>query len=254
VRARLFAAVLVAALAVAPVGFAAAARQAAPAKAKGPPDFSGVWLAKSGSVIIRNTSEGWPPPFQPWSRAIFDKTQAAEKNNEPIADNVTNCLPHGVPRIMGAPFPIKIMQTPKEVVMIHEAHHMDRFIYLNEKHPADLDPTYMGHSVGKWEGDTLMVDTIGRNDKTVIDRNGIVNSDALHVIEHFRLIEGGKVLEDTITVDDPKVFTKPWSYKILLDRRPDVRLMEYICDNNLDVGTEGQPIAIGTGTPLVPQK
>jgi hypothetical protein len=141
------------------------------------------------------------------------------------------------------------MQTPKEVVILHEAHHMDRIIYMNETHPADLDPTYMGHSVGRWEGDTLVIDTTGRNDKTVIDRNGIVNSDALHILERMRLTNNGQVLEDIITVDDPKVFTKPWSYKIEFNRRPDVRLMEYICDNNLDVGPEGQPVAVGTGKP-----
>jgi hypothetical protein len=229
--------VLVAAVAVSLLGgegFAATA-----------PDLSGMWMAKNGSVLIRQTSEGWPPPFLPAGRAIFDKTQAAEKRGEPIADNVTNCSPHGVPRIMGAPFPIKIMQTPTELVLLHEVHHSIRVVYLNEQHPKDLDPTYLGHSIGHWEGATLVVDTVGLNDKTVIDRNGITHSEALHVIERLSLADGGKLLRDLITVDDPKTFTKPWSYTIEYNRRPDLRLMEYVCDNNIDAAEAGVAISVG---------
>ena len=231
--------------ALAAAALLAAPSLATPAKAK-IPDLSGMWLAKPGSVLIKMTSEGWPPPFLPKAREIFDKTQAAEKRGEPIADNVTNCSPHGVPRIMGAPFPIKIMQTQDEVVLLHEAHHLNRIIYLNEQHPKDLDPTYLGHSIGHWEGDALIVDTVALNDKTVIDRNGITHSDVLHVIEKFTLADDGKLLRDFITVDDPKTFTKPWSYTIEFNKRPDIRLMEYVCDYNIDAAEAGVAISIGS--------
>jgi hypothetical protein len=230
------------AAAVVTAGLVSQAALAAPVKA---PDLSGMWMAKNGSVLIRKTSEGWPPPFLPGPLEIFNKTQAAEKRGEPIADNVTNCTPHGIPRLMGAPFPVKVMQTKTEVVFLHEAHHLIRTVYLNEQHPKDLDPTYLGHSIGHWEGATLVVDTVGLNDKTVIDRNGITHSDALHVIEHFSLASGGKLMRDLITVDDPKTFTKPWSYTIEYDRRPDIRLMEYVCDNNIDAAEAGVPISVG---------
>ena len=226
---------------------AAAAAKTRPAPAKAAvPDLSGMWMAKGGSVLIRNTSEGWPPPFRPEALAIFNKTQAAEKRGEPIADNVTNCSPHGVPRIMGAPFPMKIVQTKDEVLMLHEAHHLLRIVYMNEEHPKDLDPTYLGHSVGHWEGANLIVDTVALNTKTVIDRNGITHSDALHVIEKFSLADGGKKLLDYITVDDPKTFTKPWSYTIEFNKRPDIRIMEYVCDYNVDSAEAGATISIGS--------
>jgi hypothetical protein len=227
---------------------ASAALAAEPAK-HAPADFAGVWMAKQGSVIIRKTSEGFPPPFQPWAREQFDKVQALEKAGKPIADNVTNCTPHGLPRIMGAPFPIQIVVTPKIVFLLHEAHHVIRFVYMDEQHPKRLDPTYMGHSVGHWDGDALVIDTIGFNTKTVIDREGIVHSDALHVIERLSLSPDGKQMSDLITVDDPKAFTKPWSYTVAFNRRPDIRIMEYVCDNNEDAAEEGTAIEPGTAKP-----
>lgn len=196
-----------------------------------PRDISGVWWTRGYDRRYR-TLDGQLPPFTPAGRAEWDRHIQAEKDGRPIADAPTRCLPHGVPRIMASPYPIQILQTPGQITFLHEVGHNVRIIYMDEQHPADLDPTFMGHSVGRWEGDTLVVDTVGFNDLTQIDEEGIVHSDKLHVVERFRKINGGKQLEDLITIEDPVNFTAPWTTRRVYEWRPDVRIMEYVCEEN----------------------
>ena len=194
-------------------------------------DLTGVWWTKGYQPTMK-TVDGQLPPFQPWAAAAYKKSLDAQDAGKPLLDSSTLCLPHGVPRIMYAPYPIQILQTPKQVTILHEVNHMVRLVYMNEPHPDGLDDTYLGHSVGRWEGDTLVIDTIGLNDQTLLDRAGLPHTTALHVVERLRPIEGGKLLEDVITIDDPKTYTKPWNARITFERRPDVRLMEYVCTEN----------------------
>jgi hypothetical protein len=102
------------------------------------------------------------------------------------------------------------------------------------KHPVDPQPTWMGYSVGKWEGDTLVVDTTGFNDRTWLDDGGHPHSDALHVTERFRRIDFGH-MELGITIDDPKMYTKPWSATVPYNLLPDTELIEYVCENEKDL-------------------
>jgi hypothetical protein len=95
--------------------------------------------------------------------------------------------------------------------------------------PADIDPAFMGESVGRWDGNTLVIETIGFNDKTVLDRDGMPHSKAMRVTERLRLIDDGKRLENLVTIDDPQTFSEPWTTRVVLDRKPKVRLKEYNC-------------------------
>jgi hypothetical protein len=208
-----------------------------------PRDIGGVWWTKGYDRTFR-TLDGQLPPFTPAGRAEWDRHVQAEKEGRPIADAPTRCLPHGVPRLMASPYPIQILQTPGQVTFLHEVAHNVRIIRMDETHPETLEPTYLGHSVGRWEGDTLVVDTRGFNDLTQIDEEGVTHSDRLHVVERFRKIDGGKVLEDLITIEDPVTFTRPWTTRRTYDWRPDVRIMEYVCEEN----NRNEPNAHGVTT------
>jgi hypothetical protein len=144
-----------------------------------------------------------------------------------------NCLPPGVPRILLMPFPMQIAQLPGEVLMIFEYDHFIRAIYTDGRpHPKDLDPTWMGDSIGKWEGDTLLVDTIGFNDKTWLDMVGHPHSDALHLSERIRRVDRD-TLQDDLTINDPKAYTKTWTGQQIFELKPSWHLGEYICEDNM---------------------
>ena len=196
-----------------------------------PKDFSGVWQQK-GYAIRYPVVGGGQAPYLPWAAAEAKRRGDAQKAGAPISDSTAQCMPSGVPRIMGAPYPIEVLQTPKEVVILHEVQHLFRHIYLDEQHPADLDPTFMGHSVGHWEGDTLVVDTTAVNKDTLINEAGDPHSDRMHIVEHWSKNKDGTVLTDLLTIDDPGAYSKPWSIEYKYYWRPDIRFIEYICEEN----------------------
>jgi hypothetical protein len=172
-------------------------------------------------------------PYQPW---------AAQKvleafNRRAIDDPSALCLPLGVPRLalLGL-FPAQIVQTPKQIVILYEYMSVFRVIPLDATHPDDLLPSYMGNSVGHWDGDTLVVDVIGFNDKTWLAGAGTFHSDALHVVERYRRINKDRINYD-VTIEDAKVLTKPWTLHSSMMLREGTRLEEYVCaENNLDPG------------------
>lgn len=195
-------------------------------------DLSGVWSGKENAVAFSATE----PPLQPWAESKFKTVKpaygpgASPVSNDPLGD----CLPPGVPRILLIPFPMQIVQIPGEVVMLFEYNHFVRHIYTDRpEHPKDLRPSWMGDSIGKWEGDTLVVDTVGLNDKSWLDQVGHPHSDALHVVERIRRIDHD-TLEDDLTIDDAKAYTKPWSGRQVFKLRPGWRLMEYICEDHME--------------------
>jgi len=194
-----------------------------------PPDLSGVWQVTKYEPSIR-TAEGKAPPLKPEARKMYERNLVARKQLKPRAD-LSRCVPPGTPRAMWAPQPILILQTPRKITLVHEYQHLLRHIYMDEPLPAaaDVDPSYMGESVGRWEGETLVVETIGVNDKTFLDRDGMPHSAAMHVTERLRLIDGGKRLEDRVTIDDPDTFTAPWTARVVFERKPGVELAEYNC-------------------------
>ena len=210
----------------------------------GKPDLSGIWQA-IGVSLFGETGEVRPgekrastygpresAPYQAW---------AVSKVNELAADNRTDpnvhCKMAGVPRITGIPVPFEIVQTPKKTIILYESNHAFRIIPTDGKgHPADLDPTYMGDSVGRWEGDTFVVESNGFNGKGWMDTNGHPTTEALHLIERYHRTDFGH-LEVEINIDDPKAYTKPWTVKEIAVYQPDTELLEYICEeNNRDVG------------------
>jgi hypothetical protein len=196
-----------------------------------PRDIDGVWWTPGYDRKFR-TLEGELPPFTERGRREWEAIVQADERGEPVADAPTGCLPHGIPRLLASPYPIQIITTPGQMTWVHEVNRNQRWIYMDEKHPPDVPKTYLGHSVAHWEGDTLVIDTVGLNDKTRIDEEGITHSDELHVVERIRKIEGGKALENLITISDPVMFTKPWTAKRIYRARPDVRIMEYVCEEN----------------------
>jgi len=163
-------------------------------------DLSGVWFTQ-GKVRANFSFEGGAP-FLPWGE---ERVKAGPQKDT----LVVLCIPPGVPRVWTEPYPFEIITLPERVLIIYEYQHLIRQIYTDGRdHPKDLTPTYMGNSVGKWEGNTLVVDTIGFNDKTWIDGTKHPHSDALHVVERIQRV-GNEVLKVDITIDDPKTYVSP---------------------------------------------
>jgi hypothetical protein len=153
------------------------------------------------------------PILQPWARDALRKRNERILAGEPGFGPRVSCWPGGVPTfLLGAPFrPMFIIQGTKEVVMILQLDHQIRRIYLDVPHSANVKPSWYGESIGHYEGDTLVVDTIGLNDRTYVDNFLTPHTDKLHVVERFRLIDGGKTIEVSIHVEDPGAFTTPWN-------------------------------------------
>jgi hypothetical protein len=203
----------------------------APRAADGKPDLSGIW-APEGVKFLRDLAADLGPagaPMQPWAEAVYkDRLTGAQAKQEPDA----NCLPQGVPKINAAPVPWKIIQSPNSVVILYEAFGQWRQIITDGRELVkDPNPTWLGYSVGRWDGDTLVVTTTGFNGKTWLDTNGHPSTDALTVTERFRRPSFGQ-LEIQITVDDPKAYTKPWSATQRPALLPDTELIEFVCLEN----------------------
>jgi hypothetical protein len=198
------------------------------------PDFSGVWFIENYSRKLLPKED---PPFQPWAEEIFRKRDVANTTAAPDTgpDPAERCIPPGVPREMLQPFPWEIVQARDRVIFIFEYQSLLRQIFMDGRgHPKDLELTYMGHSTGKYEGDTLVVDTVGLNDKTWLDPTGLPHSDAMHVIERLRRVNHD-TLEVTYTIDDPKAYTKSWTANRVFKLKPDWQIKEYVCAENNEI-------------------
>ena len=203
------------------------------------PNISGIWLIQDYVFVGRPQSEralhtidGSEPPLLPWAAALYKKRMDDSDAGHPFAPTTARCLPGGMPSMMlGAPYPFEIIQSPGQVTTLHEEQHAFRIIYLNEKHPDDPDPTFMGHSVGRWDGNTLIVDTIGLSDQTTMDFNGMPHSSELKITENIRRLSQN-TLEDVLTFEDPKTFTRTWQTRRTYQlQKPSERIGEYICEN-----------------------
>ncbi|MEP7353503.1 MAG: hypothetical protein ABI824_09765 [Acidobacteriota bacterium] len=172
-------------------------------------------------------------PFLPWSKAYYEKAQA----NLAIDDPEARCLPPGVPRMTATPFPFQIFQLPDRVMFAFEGGaHMWRQIPTDGRpHSKDPNPTYLGESVGHWEGDTLVVDVIGFNERTWLDQDGHPHSDKLHVIEKYTRTDE-MTLHFEVMIDDPGAYAEKWSNSYTIPWVPGGELMEYVCqENNQDL-------------------
>ena len=186
-------------------------------------------------------------PFQPWARNVYQQREATLSKEDPEG----YCLPPGIPRMMNTPFPMQIYQLPDRIMQVYEGGaHMWRIIYMDgREHPKGdkLNPTYLGHSVGHWEGDTLVVDVVGFNDRTWLDAAGHPHTEQLHVIERYTRLDTN-TLHYEATIDDPGAYTKPWivGWKVAWQAGWDP--LEYICqENNRDVGVNGHMVGLRPG-------
>jgi len=215
-----------------------AAGQALPRTADGKPDLSGIWQAVNTANwnILAHAAEKDVPaglgvvegdqiPYQP-SAAAKQKENFA---NRATADPESKCYLPGVPRITYMPYPFQIFQTPAHIAITYEYVHAVRRIFMQGSHPDDIE-WYMGDSRGHWEGDTLAVDVKNFNDQTWFDRSGNFHSEALHVIERYTLVSANNINYE-VTIEDPKVFTRPWKMSMPLYRRLDkgMRILENEC-------------------------
>jgi len=153
------------------------------------------------------------PILQPWARDVIRKRNELVRAGKPANPPHASCWPVGVPGFILRPVTqaMYFIQTPKKVVMILSSKQEIRHIYLTDRHSANVKPSWYGESIGRYEGDTLIVDTIGIDERTWVDGFGTPHTSALHVVERYRLIEGGTVLEANVRVEDPGAFTTPWS-------------------------------------------
>ena len=223
------------------LGHVSAAQAPVAPQQSGPGSLAGVWTltgykgSKSGSERdrVQMTVQGKWPPLQPWAQELLEKRIAMSVEGAPFANTLTQCLPGGVPLMtFGAPYPVQILETPGQVTMLFEEQNHFRIIHMNGIHPEDPDPTYMGHSIGRWEGGTLVVDTIGLTDRTTIDQIGMPHSEELRVVERYRRVNPN-TFEVMVTINDPKTFSQPWDTKALYKLSPPgTKLTEYICENN----------------------
>ena len=183
--------------------------------------------ASPGSQQVVQT----PAPYQPW--AAKKVLESFKKRG--IDDPSALCLPPGVPRLtITGLFPVQIVQTPEQIVILYEYMNVFRVIPLNAKHTDDLGSTYMGDSVAHWEGDTLVVDVTNFNDKTWLTGTGTFHSDQLHVVERYTRVDKDQIKYD-VTMEDPQVLTNPWTIHTSLMLREGTRVQEYVCaENNLD--------------------
>jgi hypothetical protein len=202
----------------------------APKNADGKPDITGAWNPNAIMLNVDMVGRGGVKvPFQPWAEKAYHEAQA---KNDPEA----HCLPPGIPRMSTTPYPFRIVQTPGLTLIVYEGGaHVWRQIFTDGRpHDKDPNPSWLGDSIGKWDGDTFVIDTIGLNGKAWIDESGLPETDKMHVIERIRRVDMGH-LEIEHTVDDPGAYTEPWKFTTHPTQLKG-ELMEYICqENNRDV-------------------
>jgi len=212
--------------------------------------ISGLWDMQgylSSSKIpprgrVARTVDRQLPPMLPWAAELLEKRLIDAEHDKAFANTAALCLPQGVPYMIHAAVggPLQILETPGQVTIISDAYNEMWFIYLNQEHAPreDLEPTYHGDSVGRWEGDTLVVDSIGFNTKTTLDQVGMPHSEDMRVITRIRRTDP-TTLEFLVTVDDPKTFSKPWSRRQLYKKAADDdRVMEVVCNENQRNGVD----------------
>ena len=202
----------------------------APRTPDGKPDLTGLWQRMS--TYGRNIAADLKPgEVQPWAEALYKARLANNGKGVPSE----RCLPHQIPKAYILAEPTKIVQTPGLIVILHEEFNNYRQVFTDGRlFPPDLDRRWMGYSIGKWEGDTLIVDTrgfVGENDW--LDFGGHPATDALHFVERYRRRDFGH-MEIQFTVDDSKAYMKPWTFTVPFDLLPDTELIEQICDNEKD--------------------
>jgi hypothetical protein len=214
------------------------------------PADKGVWTPVFG--ILDPIAPVDVVPFKPWARALYDTRQVSEL--EPHA----RCKPSGAARQFLTPYGVEFVEM-KDLGRLYifdiGGPHTYRTVYMDGRsHPTDLEPTNYGHSIGHWEGDTLVVDTVGYNEDFWLDRRGLPHTEQLHTIERFTRTND-RTIDYRITVEDPKAYDASWEGGFNLRWNPGVELFEYVCQqanyaHELMVGQEG--VKVDRSSPIVP--
>jgi len=206
-------------------------------------DLSGVWEQKTG----QSTRPDWVDsqgnrlselPLTAWGQERFKSSRATHGSNSVASitstEPIVKCLPPGVPAIyMGSVYPMEVIQIPGRVIMFFEYGNYVRQIFTDGRKHQNLTPTWLGDSIGRWEGDTLVVDSNGFNDKTWIDSEGHPHSEALHVVERIRRVDHDHLVVEA-TVDDPKTYSKPLTTKRVFDLEQGWNIAEFVCEDKED--------------------
>jgi hypothetical protein len=221
------------------------------------PGIGGTWtisFAGGGNPDATQDSRApaGPPPLKPEYAAIWEARQTAAREatarGEPLATAATFCLPQGMPAMMGGggPFPMEILPSLGQVTIIQEAYTQVRRIYLDTPQVTldDIEPGFYGRSVGNWEGDTLVVDTIGV--KESVEYRDVPHTLDMRITERLHLVEPD-VLWDEVTIEDPEVLEEPWRITFVFNRLPGYEIMEYVCENNREYADETGATRLRTG-------
>ena len=220
------------------------------ATSKDPRDISGVWWIEQYNADLK-------PPLNDAGRQHYEELVQGIADGSAVDPVRKYCLPQGVVGSMASPYPFEILQTPGIMAILLESHHTPRLIYMDAPHPpeADYAQSYRGHSVGRWEGDTLVIDTVYFNGFVTLDAVGHPTSDKLHVVERIRKRDGGKRLENVITVEDSDYYREPFTIRLTYAWRPDVDIQEWACgEPHRDIaGVPGVTHSRGTQVSAAPE-
>jgi hypothetical protein len=204
----------------------------APAYAADAADIFGTFWATRYDAKIQVVGGG-DLPLTAEGKAAYEMNIAGLKDGS-ITDAARKyCVPDGLPRVLATPYPFEIINAPRgQVTFVYELNHQVRPIAMDKPLPSDKElipyPYYNGHSVGRYEGDTLVIETAGFNEKTFIDATGAPHTDEMHTLERIRSISPTEI-EDVITIHDPQYYTRDWQARFVYQRRDDVRLKDYVC-------------------------
>jgi hypothetical protein len=195
-------------------------------------DLSGFWLPTNPVKHLLNLAADLKPgevPLQPWAQAVYDERIRTNGRDHPGA----RCLPSGIPEKNNIPDGLKVVQTPDVMIFLYESRTIYRQVFTDGRPlpPADVQPTWMGYSVGRWDGDTFVVETRHSNGKTWLDMRGLPATDALHIIERYTRPTIGRIAIE-VTIDDPKAYNRPWKVDLSWSLLPDTDLIESICEEN----------------------
>jgi hypothetical protein len=197
----------------------------------GKPDLSGFWMPEDRTKYLLNLAADMKEqdiPLTPWGRDLYNQRIANNGKDHPGV----SCLPSGIPEKDNIPDGLKLVQTEDLVILLHESRTIYRQIFTDGRPlPKNPQPTWMGYSVGNWDKDTLVVDTIGQNGKTWLDMKGLPGTEGLRITERFFRPKIGH-MDVAVTIDDPQAYTKPWNVNMAWSLLPDAELIESICEEN----------------------
>ena len=194
----------------------------------GHPNFTGAWTIATYTGVL-NPVDGKPVPLNAKGKEAYEAHLAAAKKGDKTWDETTICIPEGLPRIMTINEPFEIMQRDKAVYFVAQ-NRVPWKAFFGEELPADPDPFYMGYSVAKWQGKTLVLDSAGFRDNTVLDDKGLPHSEQMHLTTRFVLGKDGKTMTATYTITDPTDYTRPWTAKAVFVKKPaSFQMPEEVC-------------------------